>query len=265
MRTLSAAALLCLSLMMAPGTVLARAGSSATSPAPVMASPLAQRWLPAAQQGQPHGQYMVGMMSLHGVGLEQNTARGLAWLRQAAAQQHPEAQTELGVFHWQSQEPAQAATWYRRAAEQGHARAQVLLGALLDQGLGVAPDPAAAAQWYRRAADQGRADAQCLLAVLYRDGHGVPQDAAQAAAWFRQAALQGNAIAQFELGIAYVHGTGVAPNPWAAYAWMRTAATAGHTQALAQTDTLAAGLTPQERQRADALAAAWKPGLSFAD
>lgn len=78
-----------------------------------------------------------------------------AWLP-AAEQGDPEAQTIVGEIYERgfgtSPDYAAAAQWYRRAAEAGSRQAQVNLGFLFERGLGTEPDPAAAVEWYRRAA-----------------------------------------------------------------------------------------------------------------
>jgi uncharacterized protein len=76
-------------------------------------------WLPAAQEGDPEAQTMVGEIYERGAGAE------------------PDYEA--------------AAEWYRRAAEQGFARAQFDLGSLYESGLGVPVDKLEALNWFRRA------------------------------------------------------------------------------------------------------------------
>ena len=61
---------------------------------------------------------------------------------------------------------ALAVQWLRKAAEQGDARAQYFLGRMYDDGRGVSQDNAEAAKWYRKAVDQGDVDAQVYLGEL---------------------------------------------------------------------------------------------------
>jgi uncharacterized protein len=76
-------------------------------------------WLPAAEDGDPGAQTIVGELYERGLGGEPDYATALEW--------------------------------YRRAAEQSYARAQFNLGALYEQGLGVPEDKLEALNWYRRA------------------------------------------------------------------------------------------------------------------
>src|ERR1051326_9014885 len=64
---------------------------------------------------------------------------------------------------------AQAVAWLRKAAEQGDTQSQNLLGKLNYDGQGIPRNYEQAAIWWRKAADQGNASAQYDLALLYRD------------------------------------------------------------------------------------------------
>jgi hypothetical protein len=122
-------------------------------------------------------------------------AAALGSARPAAEQGDPAAQYILGLLYQNGQGVAQdyaaTARWYRKAADQGHAPAQYKVGVLYEFGLGVAQDYAEAARWYRKAVDQGHADAQYNLGLLYKNGHGVPQDMTRARAWMQKAAAAG--------------------------------------------------------------------------
>ena len=120
-------------------------------------------------------------------------------------------------------DPARVASACRRLADQGNAFAQVMLGITYDNGDGVPQNYAEAVKWYRKAADQGLGEAQHNLGVMYEDGEGVPQDYVQAHVWFNLAAAQGDA------------------------------------NAAKGRDKLAAMMTPSQIEKAQALAAAWKP------
>ena len=65
-----------------------------------------------------------------------------------------------------TQDYATAAGWLRKAAEQGLPFAQTLLGFIYANGQGVAQDYAAAVSWYRKAADQGEPNALGVLKAL---------------------------------------------------------------------------------------------------
>ena len=116
--------------------------------------------------------------------------------RMAAEQGHADAQNILGRLHLDGigvpQDHAEAVAWIRRAAEQGHARAQASLGVMYIVGWGVSQDHAEGAAWYRLAAEQGYANAQSLLGGMYAEGKGVPQDYVLAHMWLNLAGAGGN-------------------------------------------------------------------------
>jgi TPR repeat protein len=117
-----------------------------------------------------------------------------------------------------------AMEWLRKAAEQGFPHAQSGLGMLYDNGQGTSQDYAEAAKWYRKAADQGDFDGQVNLGVMYHDGRGVQRDYVEAAEWFRKAAERGDSTAQCDLGLCYRDGHGVPQNYVEAYKWYNLAA-----------------------------------------
>ena len=78
-----------------------------------------EHWLPLAESGMVEAQFDVGLLYLHGRGVEED---------------HVEA-----------------ARWYRLAAEQGYVRAQYELADLYDRGDGVEKDVAEAFMWFRLA------------------------------------------------------------------------------------------------------------------
>lgn len=103
-----------------------------------------QEIVPLAQEGDPRGQYAMGVLYENGYGVTKD-------LKQAAG-------------------------WYLKAAEQGNTDAQYNLGAMYEHGVGMPVNYPEAARWYRPAAEQGDVDALSNLGVLYEGGKGVPQD-----------------------------------------------------------------------------------------
>jgi len=150
------------------------------------------------------------------------------WLLQAAEQNEPKAQRELGICYHLGRgvvkDDAEAVKWYRKAAEQNHAEAQDNLGTCYYAGLGVTKDQAEAVKWWLRAADQNDAGAQYNLGVYYFNGQGVSKDQSKAVDWYRQAAGQGLAAAQHGLSICYAYGSGVIRDDVEAVKWARKAA-----------------------------------------
>ena len=145
-----------------------------------------------------------------------------------AEQGSAEAQSGLGYRYLLGlgvpQDDAEALRWIRLAADQGHAAAQFNLGLMYGNGRGVSQDVVEALRWYRLAADQGHALAQSELGTMYANGQAVPQDDTEALGWFRRAADQGHAGAQYNLGFMYSTGQGVAQDDVEAYVWFNLAA-----------------------------------------
>ena len=87
-----------------------------------------------------------------------------------------------------------------------------------------------------------------------------PKDYAQAFDWWRKSAAQGFADAQFKLAVVYHNGQGAAKDEVVALANATIAARNGDKENIAYRDEIAKPLTPEERKKAAALAAAWKVG-----
>lgn len=173
----------------------------------------------------------LGKQYEHALGVPQDNAQAVLWLRKAAEQGNVAAQVELGVVFDNMQDYAQAFTWYSKAAEQGNARGEYNLGLCYLNGESVPKDSSRALELFRKAADQDDPLGQHELGVMYQDGVGVRQDYAQAADYFRKSAIQGFAESQYGLGFLYLNGNGVPKDEAQATAWMLKAAEQGETKA----------------------------------
>ena len=83
---------------------------------------------------------------------------------------------EAGVVASDQGDFATAAERFLDAAAQGHPQAQTQLALLYETGRGVARDDTEAARLYQLAAEQGVAQAQDRLGDFYSKGQGVPED-----------------------------------------------------------------------------------------
>jgi TPR repeat protein len=155
--------------------------------------------------------------------------------------------------------PTRALAACRRLADQGDATAQNNLGVLYHKGQGVPQNYTEAVKWYRMSADQGYALAQYNLGIMYYQGQGVPQNYTEAVKWYRMSADQGHAQAQYSLGVMYEQGQGVPQDYVQAHMWFNLAASQGAELAFKNRDKVAALMTPSQIEKAQALAAAWKP------
>jgi TPR repeat protein len=96
--------------------------------------------------------------------------------------------------------PRAALAWLREAAARNHAEAQYRLAAVYTRGAyGVPLDLAAGVRWLRQSAAQGFAEAQYALGMLYAEGHGVPRDPVAARKWIVRAAHKGHIEAVYTL------------------------------------------------------------------
>ncbi len=118
--------------------------------------------------------------------------------------------------------------WYSRAAAQNHPDALTNLGGLYAQGLGVARDAKVAFSLWSRAANLGNALAAYNLGLAYYRGEGVLADIAKSREWFEQSAEAGLADAQFAMGQVYLLGVGVDADSLAALTWFSLAERQGH-------------------------------------
>jgi TPR repeat protein len=188
----------------------------------------AKEYRPLAEKGDPEAQYRIGRLYEFGNFSPQDKAQGIAWVRKAADQGHVDAEQELGVVY---------AT-----------------------GDGVPQDDVQAVAWFRKAVEHGDATAQYNLGLLYAKGQGVTKDYAQSFDWWRKAAAQGNADAQFKLAVVYHNGEGAPKDDVAALANATLAARNGDQENIDYRNEIAKALTPEEKRKASAMAAAWKAG-----
>jgi uncharacterized protein len=185
----------------------------------------------AAEAGDIHAQWKLGMMYYHGDGAPQNYGEARKWFRKAAEHGEPWAQLALGLIYYKGhgvqKDYAEALKWYQKTAEQGQVPGQVAqykIGNMHYFGEGVLQDYALAAKWFRRAAEQGNAQAQFSLGFMCDKGLGVPRNLGEAMKWYREAASQGDLDAQTGLAGKYYSGEGIPKNYGEAAKWYRKAA-----------------------------------------
>jgi TPR repeat protein len=110
------------------------------------------------------------MWSLSGAKAEQNPTEGLRWLREAAKDGLPIAQSSLGLLYASGlvveQDEKKAARLYRKAAEYGDPLGQTALALARFRGVGVQEDRVDAYQWMSLAAGQGHEEARTYLPAV---------------------------------------------------------------------------------------------------
>ncbi len=191
--------------------------------------------------------------------------RALATARESAEAGDVVAQFSLGaLLYYGTSDTARAIAWLRRAAAQQYAPAEFQMGQLYDFGFGVGQHDGEALAWYRKAAEHGSAAGQRSVGDFYRNGRGVAADAAEAARWYRRAADGDDIRAQYQLGQQYLDGTGVARDYPSAFFWFSIAASQAplldnRTELIELRNTAGARMTPEEIDAATRRVAAWKP------
>ena len=203
----------------------------------------ADRFLQAAEAGNPQAELQLGLLYYQGLGVEQDREAALYWLYQSAKGGNRYAQFRLGQMYEKGEGAPvnykHAAYWYGLAIESGESLAEVALAELYLDGRGVERNRMRALRFFASAADAGNAHAQFKLAELYEqegaDGreveelrraaakqeHALAQAALgrgfrrsgtaeyeRAERWLRRAAGNGNAGAQHELAVMLVERGG---------------------------------------------------------
>lgn len=211
---------------------LALALALGASPALVQAAPRVDALRAQAQGGSASASAQYALAQHYGgaTGEALDLRQAFGYLRQAAAQGHGPAQSDLGFlyFNGNGQVPkdlAQSFLWFGKAARQGVVVAQCMLGDFYQGGWGGArQDFAQAVQWYRRTAttqDRCAPKSQFALYTSYASGQGVRKDPQAALTWLQRAAAAGHPRAQYTLGRAYQQGQGVPRDAELAREWLR--------------------------------------------
>jgi TPR repeat protein len=152
-------------------------------------------FLKAASQGYAEAQWNLGMLYMNGQGVPKNDILATNWLRLAAEQRWPDAQTNPELVSAPGQSRARVnpeeLKWYLRAVEIGNAG----VGKGFVKGQGMRHDYREAFKWLLWAATRGNAEAQYAVGVLYARGQGTRPDFVEAHKWYNLAAAQGHAVA----------------------------------------------------------------------
>jgi TPR repeat protein len=123
-----------------------------------------------ARLGDARCKFILGMWSITGEKAEQNQDKGLYWLKEAAKDGLPIAQSSLGLLYASGlvvkQDEERAARLYRKAAEYGDPLGQTALALARYRGVGIEEDRVEAYQWMSLAAEQGNEDARAYLPAI---------------------------------------------------------------------------------------------------
>ncbi len=161
-----------------------------------------------------------------------------------------------GAAKWRAGDWAGAVNEWVAPAARGDPDALFNMGQAYKLGRGVAANLSTAQDYYRRAAAKGHLAATANLGItLYQSGQKT-----EALGFLRQAADRGDARAAYVLGVATFNGDGAPRNTTLGYAYMLRAREGELPQADAQAARMAVLLSPVERSRGEAAAAALAAG-----
>ena len=155
-----------------------------------------------ARQGDPHAQYLMGLLYRDGGLLVPDAEQAKRWL-ELSVQELPDAQYVLGKLYLSDdpdiRDPVKGLYWLQQATDSGHEYATYRLGKEYLTGETVSKDTTRAATYLRQAAEQANPYAQYLLGKLRLMGEGVPMDKGEAQYWFSVAERNGHAYAGYFL------------------------------------------------------------------
>jgi uncharacterized protein len=123
-------------------------------------------WRPLADAGDADASFNLGQAYRLGRGVLVDLATAQVWLERAAQQDHPDAQTTLGLLLFQNGNQPEGLRWLKISAERGDARALLVYGTALFNGDSVAQDPVLGYAYVSRAAAQGLEPAKNTVAQM---------------------------------------------------------------------------------------------------
>lgn len=194
------------------------------------------KWLRmGAEQGHDaNAQFVLGLLTGAGVGVEKDPVQGAKWIRLAATKE-PAAQAFMGIYYLTGRgvekDFVEAARRLRDAAGKEVPIAYAPLGMMYAEGLGVVKDYTEAGKWLRKGVQHGDPEAKGYLSMLHLLGWGGPQDLTQAYTLAKEVAEQGDQTGQFVLGVMFFSGNGVQQNTEESLKWMQAAARQGYAAA----------------------------------
>ena len=175
-------------------------------------------WLArAAKRHNVFSMVRLGKFHCYGGYGESRPERGVAYLRQAASMDSPEAYLLLGECHERgigvSTNAVEAFNCYTKAAGLGDSFALYKIGCCHEFGIGTERDVAAAFRAYEQCAQAGEPVGLYEQGVALAWGSGCNQDLGRAAQCFKEAAEMHYALGAYALGVCYEWGRGVEKDP----------------------------------------------------
>ena len=200
---------------------------------------LAAEWLHASvRANDPRGMELLAELYHKGTGVNQDTDKAIALLKQAATHGESDPMYRLGFLYAYGdgieKDRKQAIHWLTRGATLGHMDAIALLADIYEGLLGDTAEPKEAAHWLEKAAAHADAEHELIyrLGRAYETGTGVTQDYTRSYTLYERAATQGNRDAFIRMAEAFQYGRGVEQQPKKALKFLRLASNRGSTEAM---------------------------------
>jgi TPR repeat protein len=143
----------------------------------------------------------------------------------------------------------------RIAADAGNSEAQYALATFYKEGTGVEKDVEKSVRLLQAASLADNVDAEVEYAIALYNGTGTPKNEAAAVALLRKAARQNSPIAQNRLARVLASGQGAPMDKVEGLKWHLVAKSAGRGDPML--DEAFAGLSPEDRAKAEAGARKW--------
>lgn len=191
-----------------------------------------------AEEGNSKAQLLLGMLLNEGIGIEQDFAQGMSFIKQAATQGLMTAKVELAKRNLNPAQEDIDLQLLEQIAETGDVFAHLYLGFLYSTRMSDDPeDEKKAFDWFLKAAEAGDSFAMSQVAELYYTGVGIAADGTEVQADIVEAIRWGVAAAdlndpggQYVLGMVYTGAlTDWKFQNWRkGVAWFHRAAEQGH-------------------------------------
>ena len=152
--------------------------------------------MPLAEQGHKRAQTGIGLMYLHGNGVEKNESKALEWFKEATCQNHDWAFYHLGTMYYYGMSVEQSYEksfeYFQKASLINNATAFLNLGHFYQEGKGVQKDDLLALKNYKKALQLGELDAAFFLGEILLSSEEISNDNLIALMWFKVFQLSGN-------------------------------------------------------------------------
>ncbi|XP_069130409.1 uncharacterized protein [Argopecten irradians] len=173
----------------------------------------ANHWAEASSSAYGKASFNLALCYETGRGVKKNIKKAVNLYERAAKENHPQAMYNLALLYLGEEEglaaPTRSLQLMEKAAELGLAQAQTYMGVyIMEQE---EPSLEKAVAYFRAAADQDDSDGEYFLAMCFEQGLGVVENKCRAADLYSQAATKGHDGAMYNLAYFHEHGLGGLP------------------------------------------------------